>query len=592
MHKKLKVAAIIQARMGSTRLPGKVLQPLAGKPLLWHLIHRLRKCRTVSVIAIATSDGSPDDPLVEFARMEGIELVRGPEDNVLQRFALAAAQLDPDVIVRVTGDAPLIDPETLDRLVETLIGEGAEYCTGEKGIDSINEGFCPFTRAALNRLLAEAAEDPVAIEHITAYFKEHPESFHIAHISISPEHQFKGARISVDTPADLCFIEELYRRLAAPPGDLEITDVVRLLRSCPELLEINRHIYQKKATDRTVRVLVRCDGDAIVGLGHVVRCLALADELREKHGCGITFAMTSGEPGMALVSEKGFPIAAKPADMSEGNWLDGLMEQLGPDILTVDVRSALPIECLRHWRKRGVLIATLDDPTVRRLEADLAFYPPVPQVRELDWSGFTGELFTGWDWVPLRRGFSYRPSASENIIPHLLVTMGGSDPAGLTLRVMQILDDLDGDFETTVVVGAGFRQGEELEALLGRTRRCFRVMQNVQEMNNLMANVDLAIASFGVTAYELAAMGVPAVYLSLTPDHARSASVFVEQGLALSCGVHYEVSDDAIASAVRSLLTDKKTCLAMSHKARTAIDGRGTERIAKTIMQRSLNQHA
>ena len=101
---KPRVAAIIQARMGSTRLPGKVLMPLSGKPVLWHIIHRLRKCRMVDVVAIATSDQPCDDPLVEFARNEGVELVRGPEDNVLQRYALAAEKLAPDYIVRVTGE--------------------------------------------------------------------------------------------------------------------------------------------------------------------------------------------------------------------------------------------------------------------------------------------------------------------------------------------------------------------------------------------------------------------------------------------------------------------------------------------------------
>ena len=118
---KPRVAAIIQARMGSSRLPGKVLMPLVGKPVLWHIIHRLRKSRTVDVIAIATSDRPDDDALVEFANREDIPLIRGPVDNVLLRYAKAAEELDPDVIVRVTGDAPLIDPATVDKLVEKLI---------------------------------------------------------------------------------------------------------------------------------------------------------------------------------------------------------------------------------------------------------------------------------------------------------------------------------------------------------------------------------------------------------------------------------------------------------------------------------------
>jgi len=586
MNKKLKVAAIIQARMNSTRLPGKVLQLLSGKPVLWHIIHRLRKCRTVSVIAIATSDSSADDPLVEFARLEGVELVRGPEDNVLQRFALAAAQLDPDIIVRITGDAPLIDPETVDRLVETLVGEGAEYCTGEIGVDSINEGFCPFTRAALNRLLAEAAEDPVAIEHVTAYFKEHPESFCIAHIGIPPEHQFKGARISVDTPADLRFIEELYRRLAVRPGEIEIDGVVRLLRSSPELLEINGHIYQKKATDRTVRMVVRCDGDASVGLGHVVRCLALADELRETHGCGITFAMASGEPGMALVRENGFPIAAKPTDINEGDWLDELMEQQQPAVLLLDLRSDLPRGKLRSWRQSGVLIATIDDPSDRRLEADLAFYPPVPQVKELDWRGFAGELYMGWEWVILRNSFAGR-SSSPGTPPRILVTMGGSDPAGLTLLAIRALDTLEHRFEATVVTGSGFAHTMQLFELIAQTRRTFQVEHNVRDMAELMETANLAVASFGVTAYELATMAVPTVLVCLTADHAHSASSLVEERIAEVCGTYPLVTVEGIARSVRGLIENPDLPQQMRINAHGLLDGRGAARVAEVIMERN-----
>ncbi len=503
---KAKVAAVIQARMSSTRLPGKVLYPVAGKPLLAHIIERLRRSRTVDVIAIATSDQVVDDPLVAFAREQIVELVRGPEDNVLQRYARAAEQLHADVIVRVTGDAPFVDSGTVDRLVETLLSEGAEYCTGEQGVHSIHEGFCPFTRAALDRLLAEAADDPVAIEHVTAYFVAHPERFHIARIAIPPEHQFEGARMSVDTPADVRFIEELYRHLGVPAGEADMVDVVKLLKAHPELLAINAHVYQKKATDRTLKILVRCDGDARIGLGHVVRCLALADVLREAHGCGVSFAMMSGEPGMTLVREAGFPILPLPSGQDEAAWLDALITELHPDILLLDVRSELSPKRVRSWREGGVLVATIDDPSERRCESDLAFYPPVPQVYEHDWDGYTGELHVGWEWVVLRRDFAAAEPPSTHNPPRLLVTMGGSDPAGLTLQAIRELDELDEPFETVVVLGPGFIHGTELDAFLAVAKRSYGIERKVCDMAALMRQADLALASFGVTAYELAAV--------------------------------------------------------------------------------------
>lgn len=588
---KAKVAAVIQARMGSTRLPGKVLYPVAGKPLLAHIIERLRRSRMVDVIAIATSDQSVDDALVTFAKEQGVELVRGPEANVLQRYAKAAEQLQADVIVRVTGDAPLVDSDMVDLLVETLLHEGAEYCTGEQGVHSIHEGFCPFTRAALIRLLAEAADDPVAIEHVTAYFVAHPERFNIARIAIPAEHQFEGARMSVDTPTDVRFIEEIYRRLGVPAAEADMAEVVKLLKAHPELLEINGHVYQKKATDRSLKVLVRCDGDVQLGMGHVVRCLALADELREMHGCGVSFAMMSGEPGKALVREAGFPIAPPPVGQEEEDWLGALINERRPDIMLLDVRSELSPTRVRSWREGGILVATIDDPSERCRESDLAFYPPVPQVYEHDWNSYTGELHVGWEWVVLRHDFALAEPPAGHNPPRLLVTMGGSDPAGLTLLALRELDQLNESFETVVVLGPGFIHGAELDAFLAEAKRSYRIEIKVHDMAALMRQADLALASFGVTAYELAAVGVPAIYLCLTADHARSASKFVEDGIALSCGQYQECRPGLLAATVRSLLPESAERCEMGVRARRLVDGLGATRIAATLIDRSLARH-
>lgn len=583
MNKK-RVAAIIQARMASTRLPGKVLLPLAGKPLLDHIIDRLRRCRTLDIIAIATSEQPCDDALVIFAQQRGVELVRGSEDNVLQRYSKAAAELDADYIVRVTGDAPLIDPEILDRMVETLLQKEAEYCTTETGIHSIHEGFCTFTRAALDRLMTEAYDDPVAIEHVTAFFVAHPERFHIARIPISVEHRFQGARISIDTPADVQFIEELYRQLAVPAGEANMVDVVQLLKSKPELVKINAHVYQKKATDRSRKVLIRCDGDSRTGLGHVVRCLALADTLREKHGCGVVFAMASGEPGVKLVREAGFPLEHRKEE-NEDNWLNGLILNHRPDILVLDVRNDLSVEMIGIWRKNGIMIVSIDDPSPRCREADLVFFPPVPQVLDLDWSGFAGELYCGWEWVLLRPQFSLPCTPRQNNPPVILITMGGSDPENFTEKALSALDGLTEAFDTVVVLGPGFTNDVHLHEFLSRSRRTYRLEHDVQDMAALMRRADLAVASFGVTAYELAATGVPAVYLCLSDDHARSASTFINAHLAWGCCVLDECCEEWIAKVVKELLAQPDLRYEMGTRACATVDGEGAVRMAKKIME-------
>ena len=158
----IRVVAVIQARMGSRRLPGKVLRPIAGKPLLWHIVHRLKACRLLEDIAVATSMNAADEAIVEWCNAEGVTVVRGPEEDVLARYASAAEKLDADIIVRVSSDAPFIDAGFVDHLVATLIEQDGDYVLLEDGADCAHEGVDAFSRRALDRLMMDAAHDPDA----------------------------------------------------------------------------------------------------------------------------------------------------------------------------------------------------------------------------------------------------------------------------------------------------------------------------------------------------------------------------------------------------------------------------------------------
>jgi spore coat polysaccharide biosynthesis protein SpsF len=241
---------------------------------------------------------------------------------------------------------------------------------------------------------------------------------------------------------------------------------------------------------------------------------------------------------------------------------------------------------VERLREQGILIVVVDDPGERRLAADLAFYPPVPQVQRLNWNGFTGQLFVGWEWIMLRREFADHQSRVPNKRPVVLVTMGGTDPNGLTLKVVEALDLLQEDFQSIILLGPGFSHSDALKALLVTARRRFDVRDNVANISCLMAQADLAVASFGVTAYELAAMGVPAVYLCLTDDHAESASALEEAAIAKSFGEYSHVSSAALAQTVQSLLCDSDLRAEMSSRASALVDGSGAGRVANQIVMR------
>ncbi|MFC1705297.1 cytidylyltransferase domain-containing protein [Planctomycetota bacterium] len=579
----MKTVAVIQARMGSTRLPGKVLAPLVGRPLLWHVVHRLRRCACVDEIVIATSTCEADDALEAFAQKLGVRVVRGSEDDVLARFWKATVETDADLVVRVCGDSPLIDPATIDAHVSALLHNDAEYVLGESGVPCIHEGFSTLRRSVLHRLFEEASDDPIAREHVTGYLKAHPSFARTLRVPIDEDYQFE-ARLSVDTPPDVLFIEAIYQHLGAAPGEADVREVVRLLRRQPELLTINQHVRRKGLETEALRVLVRCDGGTDIGMGHVVRCGALAEELRETHSCAVAFATCHGPAGVGYLRRLGFRVEAGD-ESREPDWLAELASSLRADVLVLDVRTNLDRAVVDVLRREGRYVVVVDDGSDRRLSADLSVFPPVPQVAQLDWSTALGKRLVGWEWVLLRRQFEKPPAESTAEPRRLLVTMGGSDPARLTAWVVRALERLEYALPITVVVGAGYTDGDNLAAVVAASRHVVQILRNVNDMRSVMERCEVAVVSFGVTAYELAAAGVPAVHVCLTNDHAVSSTAFGAAGLAVALGVHDRVADDLLATTVQRLLDDPERRGVMGARARATIDGLGARRLAAKIVE-------
>lgn len=579
-----RVVAVIQARMTSTRLPRKVLLPLAGRPVLWHVIHRLKKCHKVDEIVIATTTNGDDDVLVDFAREQEVGCVRGSEENVLSRFLLAAETYKADVIVRICSDSPLIDPLVIDQLIEQLLEERVDYCISDVRTPTVHEGFCPVSVSALRWMEQQAPEDPAAREHVTGYIHQHPERFRIATSTVDPRHVFSGARLSIDTPADLAFMEEVCHRLKADPGELDVGDLVALLKREPELLSLNSHVYQKRVDDKSYRILVRCNSGSQYGYGHLTRCLHLATELREGFGCGIVFALNEDSSGMTLVREKGFPCEICPPQADENEWLEQQVAAFRADALVLDIRKGVGSQTVAKLRTSGLFIVDIDDPTALRLVADQVYYPPAPQFEKLDWQGFTGTCQRGWPWVILGRSFQEPVAKRNGSIRTLLVCLGGSDPGGWTLPVLRALDTCEAPFSIHCVVGPGSSQGDALAAFANNSDKTIRLETELTDLAPVMRSADLAIVAFGTIAYELAAMKVPALFLCQSQDHADSAALFADQGIALNLGLFGQINEADVASAVDRVIADR-TFAQIEERFPEALDGKGAWRIASNIVK-------
>ncbi len=234
--------AIIQARMGSTRLPGKVLMPLAGRPALWHIVDRLSYSNFLKKIVIATTTNPLDDAIVEFCKKEGIDVFRGSEEDVLDRYYQAAKRFDADPIVRITADCPVIDPFVLDEVLERFFqGNYDVYGLAGEFPDGLD---CGAFRFWVLEDTWENASLPSEREHVGPYMAKHPEKY-----KIGGYEKFKGLghhRWTLDEEADYKFLSMVFDKLYKPEKIFLTRDILELLEREPELTRINYHIMRNE----------------------------------------------------------------------------------------------------------------------------------------------------------------------------------------------------------------------------------------------------------------------------------------------------------------------------------------------------------
>lgn len=236
----LNAAVIVQARMGASRLPGKPLMEVLGKPLLFYLIERLKRCLRVNEIVIATTDKLQDRAIAEYSESLGIKVVRGDEENVLSRYWLAAQSVSSDVIVRVTADCPMTDPAVIDQMVEAFKPDyfsNTLVRTFPRGLD-----VEIFTKKALETAFKEA-KDPVEKEHVTPYFYRHPEKFRLENFLY--ERDESRHRWTVDTKEDFELIKRMLEALYPTNPTFTLEDMLDLIKMNPEWEDLNRHVEQK-----------------------------------------------------------------------------------------------------------------------------------------------------------------------------------------------------------------------------------------------------------------------------------------------------------------------------------------------------------
>jgi len=254
------ILAILQARMSSSRLPGKVLLPLAGAPMLARQIERLRRAETPERLIVATSDQPEDLPIAKLANELGLEAFRGSLNDVLDRFYHAALPHRPDWIVRVTGDCPLADWTVIDACVRFALDGGYDYASNTlepSWPDGLDVEVARF--AALETAWQEA-RSPVEREHVMPFITRRPERFRLG--SLRNDEDLSALRWTVDEPADYRFVAQVYETLYPANPHFGTADILALLAREPRLAEINRGFVRNEGLIRSEQAMTRTSDDS------------------------------------------------------------------------------------------------------------------------------------------------------------------------------------------------------------------------------------------------------------------------------------------------------------------------------------------
>jgi len=321
-----------------------------------------------------------------------------------------------------------------------------------------------------------------------------------------------------------------------------------------------------------------------MGMGHVVRCLWLASALRDTCDNPVSFCMAQDDIGISKVQGRGWPVLRVASEELGGMEGDALVI-----INIIDLpggASEEAVRSLRHKNPRS-LVVLMDGTCTGRIEADLVVSPIERLPDPSSWQGFRGQRYEGPAYAILDPAFARVPRRLSGVVrePRILVSMGGSDPYGLTLQALRALDNMEEPFHVTIAIGPAFLHEVELRTWLAGARRQYECRRE-DSLLDLMVNSDLALVSFGTTVYELAAAGLPAIALSITEDHAQSAEVFAQYGSLMHLGLFSSISVAQIQSAVRELLNNERLRLGMAQRGQALVDGNGADRVAKLVVGR------
>lgn len=559
MKSGLRVAAVVPARGGTDTVPYLNIKRLGDRPLIAHTLEAARQAPSLDRVIVST-----DDPRVaEVAKSHGAEVpflrpLELAQDlpslkpvivHAVRELEAAGERLDVVLVLQAT--TPFREASAIEAALDKLIAGGFDAVVSVTEDKTLNW-------QERDGLLVPLFEREGRREDQTPLFRENGAVVALRRAVLDGPTRF-GQRVGSLV---------LDRRAGFTVHDLQ-------------------DFWMAERLLREPRVLFRVDGGARLGMGHVTRSLAIADALRESARAEVAFLMSAEHPeGIREASRRGYRVQAL-GDLRIESCVRSIQD-FAPAILINDMPS-LDSEYLKALAHLGATTVNLVD-TPEDLETTEQYEQVIISVMSHDRETPEG-FYAGPAYAILREQFRDRKKDVRRLPQRVLLSFGGSDPQGLTLKAVRALQALPFEIEVLAVTGPAFAHQRELKTLLSTLQRRVTLIQEAGgHISELMLDADLMVGSGGMSVYEIAALGTPGVVLGQNAREDRRMREFARHGTVQYLGLGPEVGEERLLEAVSSLLGDFERRQAMSERGRALVDGLGAARTAEVVLERHEKQ--
>ncbi|MBI4179216.1 NTP transferase domain-containing protein [bacterium] len=561
-----KVLAVIPARAGNDKIPYLNIKPLNGIPLLAYTIRAARECDFIHRIFVSTDD----------SRIRAISQSYGASVPVLRPRELSQTNRSLDDVVRHALEVA----ESMDRVaydVVVLLPCSTPFRTARH----IEDAWEKFREDRLDALFSVTEEDGFLWTEEGGV----PRPLHDVEYRNLPRIERERRRpIYLENGAIYIYTRKNADRRQRYAGRLGMHLLPR--QAAVSVHSLN-DFWMAEQMLQGPRIMFKTDGSAQMGMGHVVSSLRIADEIKRRSSAIMRFLITQADtPAAAEIQSRGYDLAVCPE--KDGSAVMDEIIKFSPNVVVNDL-PILDEDYLAQLKAFNVftvnvvdslddipmdLTDTLTDVIVSYLKSNVD--PPVP-------------CYSGPSFAALGREFAERAGGRtrgfRKNVRQLLITFGGSDPNGLTLKAVEAAAELGAAVDVKIVLGPAFAHEQGLESLLGRISRPFEILRQMKDMGATMSGADVAVCGGGLTLHELACFGIPAVVISQNDREAQRVQKFMELGTIEYLGNESDVSVEDIRSALRRLAADSSRRKKMSRNGRLLYDGRGVERIVDIILR-------